>query len=783
MNRAMVAAPCAAILCIAQALPVHAETASVQTYDDIMRLGADGWIELPETSLKDSSRQQLKELISKAAARMGEDQTAPLAEEYGRISRVIVMDEVQWKLAKEQEAYAQERYHRARNRARDSEEKLSRYSTGGNGRAEIMKPMRELAESSQQAFQYAMRDYLQAGARTQIRRRILEADRMRQQALMEAIPADVRDILRLQREFLPEDSTGKFSEAKQAAAVETEAAALARYSRAVDKARVSQELLARRSVQGENRLDKMSALKDRMESDQREYQLAARDYAQAKVRNAWLGAAGVPPAPQGTSTASEESAFFSETGSAMKAMEDAAQMRSGLQTWLRNAGYSDGNAAESQKTGAGKARDSARAELAAALSLYREALDKTEKSLGILRRNSWQEASAEGKLSLFRENAEHDLKELQYACWAYARAWMKLQWALRETGKGAPVAESGMPSVAEVVENFSKLRAEFLSRCFSPKYLDEEAAEEQLFSSQPVQDPLGKRFSLEGEVRLDSGHSSGEEGIGSRTRLRARLYPDYNFDNNWHLRGMLEYEHTLAGKKGSEDDKLKLSRYYLEGKLGALKTRLGVFGSNMAEGNIYDSKFKGVHLEAGSPVRYAVECGSMDASKRAYNVTASYKGDGYRAEAGYYHFSDVHGATRRIFMGNFRRPLGAFDFGLMLLYGRDAKAGSGGGYVLSFSRGQDESWKPGNIAYWLKYYRQPSATYISHTMNGMADLMSADASPDRGGFQGIGIGWNYTVNSNLFLALEYYRLRDLSTGVYSNTIWGALTGYFQDKTE
>lgn len=752
----------------------------MQSYDIAARLGANGWMEMPEQPWKECSREQMAGLISRATARLEEGKITPVAEEYSRISRVLIMDEVQWKLAKEQESNALDRYKRAMRRAVDSGEKLRQDSHGEKERTEEAR-----AEESQQAFQYAMRDYLQAGARTRIRKMILDADRRRQQALLEAISEDVQDLFRLQNEFLaPGDLRGKPSGRKQEQAKEAESQVIDRYNRTAERARMSQELLARRSVQGDNRLERMQPLMNRVESDQKEYQMAARDYAQARVNTAWSQMApGEIPVHRELSLPLEKDTFFQGTGSAAKIMEDVARRRNDLRLRLSNSGYLEKSAEDHRQTEDSKALDAAEKERASALSRYRDSLEQAENSLGILRRNSWREVSPSGNLLALQEQAEHDVKKLQYASWEYMRAWMKVKWAECALGKNTRETERGVLGVAEVMETFSRLRAEFLSRCLSLKYLDEEAAEEELFSSQPVQEPFGKRFKIEGEVRLDSGHSTGEEGIGNRTRLRVRLYPDYNIDNNWHARGMLEYERTLSGREGSEDGKLRLARYYLEGNIGEVKTRAGVFGSYMAEGNIYDSKFKGVHFETGSPVRYAFEYGSMDAAKRAYNLTASYKGDGYKVEGGYYNFSDVHGATRQIYMGNYRKPLGAFDFGAMLLYGRDAKAGNGAGYVLSLSRGFKESWRAGNLAYWLKYYRQPSATYISHTMNGMADFMSSDALPTRGGFRGIGIGGNYTINPNLYFALEYYWLQDLATGIYSNTIWGALTGYFQEREE
>ena len=81
-------------------------------------------------------------------------------------------------------------------------------------------------------------------------------------------------------------------------------------------------------------------------------------------------------------------------------------------------------------------------------------------------------------------------------------------------------------------------------------------------------------------------------------------------------------------------------------------------------------------------------------------------------------------------MLNYRRPIGMLDVGLMYLAGRgDRDMRSGNGFVWTLSCGREDSWRPGAQMGYLKYYYQPRATYVEHTMNGMADYMD--------GFRGI----------------------------------------------
>ena len=339
---------------------------------------------------------------------------------------------------------------------------------------------------------------------------------------------------------------------------------------------------------------------------------------------------------------------------------------------------------------------------------------------------------------------------------------------------------------SQVMDAAARLRAAFIENLAASGYTDRENAEQQLYAPVLLPDVPEKRLKIDGQVRLDTRHSTGKESSKDRTRIRARIYPDYNIDGNWHAVGMIEAEKTIAGDGGDKDGQLKFDRWYLMGRSGVTDVMVGQYGSTMAEGNVYDSKFRGIRLSAGVPITYTFEHGKIDRARKVTGLTASYQTAVDTTEAGVYRFDKIGSAVRTIYMGNYRRPLGIFDFGAMVLHGRDHAAGNGTGYVFTLERPGAGAWRPGSYSYWLKYYRQPSATYVSHTMNGMADYMNYDASgsgPLRGGFRGWGAGWSYTLKKNLFFSLEYYDLQDLTTRERSRTIWGALTGYFKNYDE
>lgn len=330
-------------------------------------------------------------------------------------------------------------------------------------------------------------------------------------------------------------------------------------------------------------------------------------------------------------------------------------------------------------------------------------------------------------------------------------------------------------------EKAAELRAEFASELEESGFFDYENGQLAAHDGVDVRQVSDPRLRVDAEVQLDAGHSTGEEGDGSRSRLRTRIYGDYDIDGNWHAKGRGEIEKYL---RGSHDDSISFDRYYLEGHIGSVLADFGAFGSTMAEGNVYDSDFTGALFSVGEPVKYSFEYGASDNVDRIWDFTASYDTPDYGLDAGFYSFDSINGVARNIAMANYRRPMGDFDFGAMLLHGWDSAAGDGTGYVFTLQHGRvGQDWKPRNAAWWVKYYHQPSSTYYVHTMNGMADYMNYDAAHDRGGFQGWGIGYNYTVAPHWLLDVEYYSLKDLGTGKRSNTIWVGLTTYFTNYSE
>lgn len=593
MNKMTLCLPILTTICLIPQSVMAAENAAEPwVYEDIEELAAQGYLELPDKDLHSLSRAELSALVAKALARIEDSQGMTLADEYGRVTRLLVEDKVQLDLSKEQLEAAGKIFRQRESEAKRASDDLARQSLRGVNRLEIMGPLQKKAKASQIRLQAAARDFAVARQRT----------------------------LRRQR--------------------------------------MNDELAQR----------------------------------QSDLLNAMTAAA---------------------TGVGSDAMTMMASGGNGYGTSLSGTGGTDAG------IGSGVP--------------YTAAMDAA---------SATPDGDYPSGSRLLRDSPARD---------------------------------------ADAIARASALRTEFMSELDDAGYIDDQNA--HLADDLPVKNIQRPRLHIDGEVRLADGHSSGDRPEYHRndTELRLRVYPDYDIDGNWHAIGMVEAKKQFGDKHDKDDEKIRLDRYYLEGNIGLAKVDVGSFSSLMAEGNVYDSKFKGIRISAGNPVVYTMEYGEANDTDKAWNLTADYEqptyglGAGvYRFEGGYDRNDAITDGKQSIAMARAHQKMGNVDVGAMILYGKD-RGKQGTGYVVSVSNGEEKSWEPRNRSWWLKYYYQPYETYYSHTMNGTADVMRR-----YGGFKGIGAGYSYTLSKDWLFNLEYYHLWDIDTNKQSNTIWGALTHYFKN---
>lgn len=398
---------------------------------------------------------------------------------------------------------------------------------------------------------------------------------------------------------------------------------------------------------------------------------------------------------------------------------------------------------------------------------------------------------------LYRKEKEHD-KTLQTVVTSLYQIKGRLlplrirvgQWKKeQERLLKEEIPMAGAESFADVQSLLGDLRVEYGQELKNLGYFNEEEAWDVSVSSAPIRPvDMEKRFKVDGEIRYDSRNQTDHSAINPISgnpkypedlqRFRARFYLDYNINDNWHALGMVESEKALNGANDTMDGTLSLDRYYLQGYLGNARVTAGAFGTILGEGNIYDSRFKGAMVEYGDgmPWTFRARYGKVNEAERAKTLSISYDRDSYGIDGGVYQFRMLGGSHRNIEMMNFRKPIGGWlHSSFMYLHGSDDEYKSGHGYVVTLRRGEENSWKKGNVTSFIKYYHQPRATYVEHTMNGMADYMN--------GFKGVGAGLSYTLHQDLVASLEYYRLKDLQDDDRNNTIWFGLSYYFDNHSE
>jgi hypothetical protein len=275
------------------------------------------------------------------------------------------------------------------------------------------------------------------------------------------------------------------------------------------------------------------------------------------------------------------------------------------------------------------------------------------------------------------------------------------------------------------------------------------------------------KINVDGEIRYHyafnrgSGWNYDSSGIRTRIGFNTEVYKD------WRVAGMVEGEKNLA----NFNNKFNLENLNVMGKLGESTLTVGTFGYLMAEGNIYDSTFKGIRADlGGGALKYTLSFGKTDNSSDTYIATARYNDFDYNLETSIYHYKMGNGVNTITTLGgnyNFNDfCLGAMHLGSSI---KDSK-GNRNGYVFSLNYGDLKTYRPGTYDIFAKYYNQPVGTYIQHGMYGLGGVMQ--------GFKGYEIGTNYTFSNNVVGGIQYFDLSDKVSGVKGKTWWTELSLYF-----
>lgn len=335
------------------------------------------------------------------------------------------------------------------------------------------------------------------------------------------------------------------------------------------------------------------------------------------------------------------------------------------------------------------------------------------------------------------------------------------------SGQGVyPVAQ------APVDERTASLQAEFTPELKNMGMGSDALAKDTAMSATADEDKRAEEQDIKfnGEVRYSYRKNSGAERFKGRdSQLRVRLFARKRINDDWAAYGMLEGKKYFLSDYG-DDDWASGSRLYVDGITGITKITAGKFGYMMADGNIYDSDFKGVRASIDTyPWQYTFAAGRINSSADAILGTARYTGNNYDAGVGLYRFGDDDWGREKnsIFTVDGNYYFGDFRLGGMFLAADKSYEYLGStGFVGVLSYRKLKSWRPGSYTLYARYYDQPYTTYRTHTMNGLADSMK--------GFRGYGVGLAYALFPEVVLTAEYYHLQDKFDDQWGNTLWSSV---------
>ncbi|MDO4920303.1 MAG: S-layer homology domain-containing protein [Phascolarctobacterium sp.] len=293
---------------------------------------------------------------------------------------------------------------------------------------------------------------------------------------------------------------------------------------------------------------------------------------------------------------------------------------------------------------------------------------------------------------------------------------------------------------------------------------------------------------ITGEVRYHyADHDTKIKGKdGNENKLRSRIWFNGAINDDWTYTGMIQNEQNFDNDDGDEDTDFQ--RAYINGKLGGVKVQGGRYNLKVAEGNVYDNRFDGIQAAYGKDVKLTVGYGEADPG----NHKGSKADEVWYAElggkisslslgAGYYDFKDIgrgenltaaaSGKDQEIWQVNATYAFDKnFKLGAMYLNGdKDGYTGSDDdGYVVTASYKGAKASQPGSWGIVAKYYDQGGASYVDHTMNGLADSMTGK------GFEGYSIFANYAFAKNIVGQVEWYDLDGKDDSEDAETLWAQL---------
>ena len=300
---------------------------------------------------------------------------------------------------------------------------------------------------------------------------------------------------------------------------------------------------------------------------------------------------------------------------------------------------------------------------------------------------------------------------------------------------------------------------------------------------------------ITGQIRYSYKDEGGKKGQNNTEHaLRTRLFVNGQINNNWSYTGMLQNVQDFKTTAG--DDAVELKRAYLEGRIGGLKVMAGRWNEFFICDTILDEfidgvqatyDFKGVKL-FGVASKWSHNAYGLhnwydkkdnpggavrDDGDRLYILGASGKLGPVDLAFNYFKAEDGWG-QRNIYNVNADWAF-AKDFGLTWRYmwtdDRIVDGAKDGWYGQLNYKGAD----PAVANTWglrARYFDQPANVYISPTY----DFYCYNAAD--GGYDGWGVGGDYTFAKNVMWSLDYYDTEAKEGGATNRCLYSQLWFFF-----
>ena len=314
---------------------------------------------------------------------------------------------------------------------------------------------------------------------------------------------------------------------------------------------------------------------------------------------------------------------------------------------------------------------------------------------------------------------------------------------------------------------------------------------------------------ITGAVRYSWTNGKVGDKHNTDSQLRTRLTFTGKVNDNWDYVGLIENRQVFQDSidmsgygedpnHTGEDGKTQFQRAFLKGRLGGAKVMAGRYALELghSEGDIYSTRFDGIHVSYGSKVRLAGYYGKpskydwhgradkMDNGwKKAWGVNLEADlGKNVTLWAGYDRFDansesfNDKGKVRHSDDNGIWNAGAEFkmkDVSLAALY---AKSNSNEvtkdkGFYVDLNYKGAKADKPGTWGLQAKYYHWGDGVNIAHGWDNFFE-------PATNGFKGYKLGAKYTVAKGMVAEVAWWDTKDMVDDTKTRVLWTAMNVSF-----